>query len=204
MINRIVIAFLALMLTVSTWIAIEHPVSNRTVVTNFDSSALPTYKEIDLVQPEIISEAIERNRQLHCLALNIYYESRGEPLVGQYAVALVTINRVKSPRFPDDICAVIEQKRNGVCQFSWVCQQVRPITPKVFAGVMRVAKTVFVRYYEQRKMNDIVHGSTHYHADYVEPYWAKTFTMETKIGRHLFYRESKKSGIIDLSSWRIW
>ena len=56
-----------------------------------------------------------RAAELRCLAENVYYESRGEPLVGQYAVAEVTMNRVASPEFPDSVCAVVRAKG----AFSW-------------------------------------------------------------------------------------
>lgn len=54
-------------------------------------------------------------KQLNCLAQNIYHEARGEPLSGQLAVAFVTLNRTEDDRFPDSICGVVYQRG----QFSW-------------------------------------------------------------------------------------
>jgi spore germination cell wall hydrolase CwlJ-like protein len=71
-------------------------------------------------EPELNPEWVQ------CLAENIYYESRGEPILGQIAVAAVTINRFNDPRFPNDICEVIHQRVNRRCQFSWVCMRLRP------------------------------------------------------------------------------
>ena len=63
-----------------------------------------------------------RDAALQCLALNVYWEARSEPMQGQLAVAAVTLNRVNDPRFPDDICDVVRQGgevRKHRCQFSW-------------------------------------------------------------------------------------
>jgi hypothetical protein len=58
---------------------------------------------------------------LLCMSLNLYFEARGEEVQGQIAVAEVTLNRVASPAFPDDICGVILQENEDGCQFSWWC-----------------------------------------------------------------------------------
>ena len=58
---------------------------------------------------------------LMCLALNIYFEARSEPIQGQIAIAEVTLNRVASANFPNDVCSVVLQDNNSGCQFSWWC-----------------------------------------------------------------------------------
>jgi N-acetylmuramoyl-L-alanine amidase len=58
---------------------------------------------------------------LMCLALNIYFEARSEPIQGQIAIAEVTLNRVASPNFPNDVCSVVLQDNSAGCQFSWWC-----------------------------------------------------------------------------------
>ena len=62
--------------------------------------------------------------ELDCLALNIYWEARSEPRLGQIAVAAVTLNRVADPGFPDTVCSVVrqgEERGRNLCQFSWHC-----------------------------------------------------------------------------------
>ena len=56
-----------------------------------------------------------------CLALNIYFEARSEPIQGQIAVAEVTLNRVASEKHPDTICGVVKQSNKNGCAFSWYC-----------------------------------------------------------------------------------
>jgi N-acetylmuramoyl-L-alanine amidase len=81
---------------------------------------IPTIEIIENNTPELNPVWVE------CLAKNIYYESRGEPVRGQIAVAAVTLNRLNDPRFPDDVCEVIYQRVNRRCQFSWVCMRLSP------------------------------------------------------------------------------
>lgn len=56
-----------------------------------------------------------------CLRTAIYFESRGETLRGQFAVAEVILNRVDSPDYPKTICGVVQQGGSGGCQFSYAC-----------------------------------------------------------------------------------
>jgi spore germination cell wall hydrolase CwlJ-like protein len=131
-----------------------------------------------------------------CLALNIYFEARDQPIDGQVAVTQVAINRVNDPRFPDSHCEVIKEGpvRNGLpiigrCQFSWYCDGLRD-TPKnqdAYRWAVVVAIGVLDKKYE-----DLVNGATHYHADYVSPSWSTEKTVVVKIGDHIFYRWEKK------------
>jgi hypothetical protein len=66
----------------------------------------------------------ETQKQVDCLADNIYHEAGFEPNDGKVAVALVTLNRMQDPRFPKDICGVVKQRTASVCQFSWFCHKV--------------------------------------------------------------------------------
>tara|TARA_R110000744_G_scaffold24139_5_gene60744 strand:- start:176 stop:568 length:393 start_codon:yes stop_codon:yes gene_type:complete len=122
-----------------------------------------------------------------CLALNIYHEARSEPMVGQYAVAHVVLNRVQSDRFPDSVCAVVYQGYNkgmNRCQFSWFCdgQSDRPREQVAWARALLVADDVM-----QGDIPDPTSGSTHYHANYVKPYWAKYLKYNVTYGSHRFY-----------------
>ena len=119
-------------------------------------------------------------RSLDCLARNVYYEARGESLVGQYAVAEVTMNRMVSRFYPKTVCEVVYQRR----AFSWTGMwDLEPPAGPAWQRAIRVAEDV---YYQRRPatMQDV----THFHANYVEPYWSKERQQVARIGKHIFYR----------------
>lgn len=127
--------------------------------------------------------------QIECLAENIYFESGHEPVNGRVGVALVTMNRVQDPRYPNNICSVVKERKAQVCQFSWYCEpgkQVRNLT--AYKEAERIAIYVYVNY---ENLRDLTHGALFYHADYVDirkigvPDLVKT----VQIGRHIFYKE---------------
>ena len=145
----------------------------------------------------------ELNEELECLALNIYHEARSESLAGQYAVADVTVNRVRDRRYPATICGVVKQAvlsqwgtergleipRRNMCQFSWFCDGKPDIIKNqyVYNQLYELSKSIIDSNF--KNLMDITDGALWYHADYVHPKWAKSFKKTTKIGRHIFYRE---------------
>ena len=130
---------------------------------------------------------------LLCLALNVYFEARGEPtLLSMAAPAHVVLNRVKDDRYPNDICSVVKQAKTwrgnpvrNQCQFSWYCDGLsdRPLNKPAFEFSMLIARLVM-----EGRIEDVTSGATHYHADYVQPDWKIYKTFTAKIGSHLFYR----------------
>nr|WP_256478373.1 cell wall hydrolase [Notoacmeibacter sp. MSK16QG-6] len=126
--------------------------------------------------------------QQRCLAIGIYFEARGEPQEGQAAVAQVILNRVKNPTFPDTICGVVYQNKNwrNRCQFSFACdgKRDRVRSSKSWTMAQSVARKVT---YGEIWLPQ-VGSSTHYHATYVKPRWARHMDRLQKIGRHIFYR----------------
>ncbi len=124
-------------------------------------------------------------REIRCLAMNIYHEARGEPGMGKYAVAQVTLNRVASPNYPNDVCRVVHQRAKETAQFSWTLDDITdiPKESKAWLDSIRVAKEV----YKQEKTAD-VGDALYYHADYVKPRWASRKVKVAKIGRHIFYK----------------
>jgi len=125
---------------------------------------------------------------LMCMALNIYHESRSEEMRGQVAVANVTLNRVASNKWPDDVCSVVKQgytKGKNNCQFSWFCdgKSDTPTDTVAWARSVLVANDVMLGY-----IPDITEGATHYHARYVKPYWSKSLTATVSFGSHIFYK----------------
>ena len=130
-----------------------------------------------------------RERQLGCLAKNIYYEAGGEPFEGKIAVAQVTMNRVASSQFPSDVCKVIYQKNifyeRVVCQFSWVCDRevvFKPTNRSNYNESMIAAQKVLLEDYRLPSLT----SALYYHADYVNPGWKKE--KVAKIGHHIFYK----------------
>ncbi len=118
----------------------------------------------------------------HCLALAIYYEARNQPLEGQHAVAEVILNRVDSKHYPDNVCDVVWQHK----QFSFTHDGL-PERPQhhSWGDIQQLAKEVL----SEGSVPLLGLLSTHYHADYVQPYWTTSMEQETSIGNHIFYME---------------
>lgn len=140
--------------------------------------------------PQVVTLA-QREKELDCLAKNIYYEAGIEPFEGKVAVAQVTINRARSGKFPSDICAVVYERNmvynNLICQFSWYCDskaKVRPIHAATYKESEAVAKKVLL---EGFRLDIIKEDTLYYHADYVNPRWKKQ--RVAKIGKHIFYKD---------------
>ena len=130
------------------------------------------------------------NRDLTCLALNVYYEARGEPEKGKLAVAKVTLNRVRSKRFPNTICeAVYEQRwdkrrRRYVGAFAWTeFDTLPPPKSKQWKKAWKAAEDVYLNPESVQ-----LKGALFYHATRIKPRWAKQKKRIKKIGRHIFYR----------------
>jgi spore germination cell wall hydrolase CwlJ-like protein len=147
---------------------------------------------LDLDNPTVIT-AKERERQLDCLALNIYREAGNEPFEGKVGVAQVTLNRADHVQFPKDVCGVVYQKNKFVekvvCQFSWYCDSThrnRPINQASYTESYVVAQKVLLEGFRLPSLNDALY----YHADYVSPNWK--LERITKIGRHIFYKPYEK------------
>jgi hypothetical protein len=142
--------------------------------------AKPNYAE--LIKPDNFS------REQRCLAEAVYFEARSEPEEGQAAVAQVVLNRVKSGLYPSSICGVVYQNRHRhlACQFTFACEgkSLRVTDDESWQSASRVAKAVL----EGKTYLADVGASTHYHADYVRPRWAKRLKKMDVIGRHIFYK----------------
>lgn len=141
----------------------------------------------------------------HCLALNMYHESKWEPIKGKIAVSYVVMNRVRSDMFPDSVCDVIFQgpritswKNKNVqipvknmCQFSWYCdgKSDEPKDVAKYEECFKIATKVLSEYGTDKE-NDPTNGSLWYHADYVDPDWNDIYYKEATIGRHIFYSKN--------------
>jgi len=129
-----------------------------------------------------------------CLALNIYFESRNQPIEGQVAVSQVVLERVKSDKYPSTVCEVVFQGPTyswsvnypikDRCQFSWYCDGLsdKPRDRTAWLNSLEVAEKVYYG------LTDTVKGATHYHSVKVDPWWAKYKVKVKQIGDHIFYK----------------
>lgn len=138
-------------------------------------------------------------KQEYCMALNIYYETRGSSLADSFAVADVVLNRVEDTRYPDTVCDVVYQgvkhadgrmKRNA-CQFSWYCdgKADNPQNQEIWKRAQSIAWAIL----KWDQFRGISEGATHYHAHYVNPRWNRSkkgfsITNLGRIGAHIYYR----------------
>lgn len=129
----------------------------------------------------------DRRRALQCLAEAVYYEAAREPGLGQEAVAQVVLNRVRHPAYPKSVCGVVYQgsARATGCQFTFTCDGSLRWAPEpaLWRQAQRVAERALNGHVARH-----VGSATHYHADYVAPYWAPTLVKMTQVGAHIFYR----------------
>lgn len=130
-----------------------------------------------------------REKQLTCLARNIYYEAGNQPFEGKVAVAQVTINRANHGAFPSDICQVVYQKNKVydkiLCQFSWYCDRstgAQPVNKAMYTESMMVAKKVLLEGFRLPALEKALY----FHADHINPGWKRE--KIAKIGQHIFYR----------------
>lgn len=139
------------------------------------------------------ASAEDRRRAQRCLTQAIYYEAGLEPTAGQEAVAQVVLNRVRDPNYPNSVCGVVFQGAERVtgCQFSFTCDGALSMGPVKWAWdrARAVAERALSGYVAER-----VGTATHYHADYVHPWWAPTVAKIDQIGAHIFYRWKGVSG----------
>ncbi len=131
--------------------------------------------------------ALHQARALDCLAAAIYYEARYESLDGQRAVAQVVLNRVRHPAYPSSVCGVVFQGSNRTtgCQFTFTCDgaMARPPEPQDWARTRKIAEAALSGHVMKE-----VGNATHYHANYVAPYWSPSLMKVATVGAHIFYR----------------
>ena len=138
------------------------------------------------------------DKQLVCLAEAIYFESRGEPFIGQLAVGQVILQRVASPSFPDDVCSVVHQGKyhssghpvKHKCEFSYWCDgKIEEIDDPVAYHESISAASLLSEVVELVS----VIKALHYHAIFVRPFWSETYKKLTQIGKHIFYSRERSN-----------
>ncbi len=159
------------------------------LVQNITVTKMAKLKEAQLLSSPDVVTIKTRERQLECLAMNIYREAGHENFEGKVAVAQVTMNRASHPAFPKDVCGVVYQKSvimdKVVCQFSWYCEtapRARPINNAAYNESMAVAKKVLLEGFRL----DVMKEALYYHANYVNPRWP--LEKIGSIGNHIFYK----------------
>ncbi|MGY8662755.1 cell wall hydrolase [Bradyrhizobium sp. UFLA05-109] len=129
-----------------------------------------------------------RAKSEKCLAEAVYFESRGEAVRGQMAVAQVVMNRVFSGKYPDTVCGVVYQNkyRHFACQFTFACDNNPDVIrePDMWERAKKIAKATL----DGQIWLPEVGKSTHYHAYWVRPSWVAEMKKMYKFGVHTFYR----------------
>jgi len=181
----------------------EQPIKNKEVPEIQTPAILERPMDVREDTSEIVVSRISPEvEELDCLALNIYFESRGDSYAGRVSVADVVLNRVDSQYYPNTICEVVKQtvyskwwKDRGkyvparnMCQFSWYCDGMddTPKDPHAWEDAQSIAKNILT----DAGYRGITEGSTHYHTLSVEPDWINDRGMRFigVIGAHKFYR----------------
>jgi spore germination cell wall hydrolase CwlJ-like protein len=154
------------------------------------NASIPVSKEANpAARPFALRAAgdLDRTRSLDCLTAAVYYEAAIETSEGQRAVAQVVLNRVRHAAFPKTVCGVVFQgsERSTGCQFTFTCDGSLMRRPSA-AGWDRardVAKAAL-----GGKVYKPVGYATHYHTNWVVPYWSSSLTKLANVGTHIFYR----------------
>ncbi|MGI9391934.1 MAG: cell wall hydrolase, partial [Parvibaculales bacterium] len=135
----------------------------------------------------------------NCLAQAIYFEARSEPYEGWIAVGEVVLNRARSPRYPAHICQVVFQgeENRHQCQFSFACdgRSDRARNKYLWKKAYQLAGILLTT----PMRTPLTNTATHYHAEYVEPFWSGDFRKIQKIGKHIFYADSLNRVIMPLA-----
>lgn len=132
-------------------------------------------------------------KELICLAKNVYFEAGAEPLDGKKAVAQVTMNRVKQGGFPKTVCGVVKQRTKSVelqktiCQFSWVCEGTKKVlvNSPAWGDSVEVAKLALT---EKKVYDKFSSNVLFFHAKHLETDWNEHYKKVKVIGNHVFYR----------------
>lgn len=138
-------------------------------------------------EEDLLLDPLARRAALDCLTAAVYYEADSEAVVGQRAVAQVVLNRVRHPAFPANVCEVVYQgsERKTGCQFTFTCDGslARKPNPTGWSRARQIAADAL-----DGSVEASVGMATHYHTNWVVPYWAESLDKIAVVGAHLFYR----------------
>jgi len=188
---------------------VETETENSPLIVAVTDETVPTFVSEEVVQPlpeenqpaasdertdnapkasslrDLVSQTDTSNqlsREMECLAGTVYFESRGEPLHGQLAVAQVVINRSESSQFPSSYCGVVYQR----AQFSFVKGGRMPNIRRGSAAWNRAKAIANIAHEAQWESE--AQDSLYFHATYVKPRWSYRKAKRASINTHIFYR----------------
>lgn len=168
-----------------------HVVNDR--ISNVEEQVTAIRSDIrDIKQAVLESNPINikyNKNDAECLARNIYYEAGVEDMTGKIAVGNITVNRVKTKYWGNNICKVVYSK----AQFSWTKEKKRAwltLKGKTWEDSKLAAQAVLSGI-KVKQLN----SALFYHADYVSPYWCDKSKKAIKIGQHIFYNQAKGTTI---------
>ena len=170
-----------------------HTFDSNSRISNVEDQVAEIREEVEEIKQVVLAHNpihIKYNQKdVECLARNIYWEAGVEDMTGKIAVGNITVNRVKARYWGSHICDVVYSKD----QFSWTKEKRRAwisLKGKAWADSKAAAEAVLNGL--QVKQLD---KALYYHADYVKPQWRDTGKRVTKIGRHIFYTQAKGTNI---------
>ena len=169
-----------------TTLTVEQPLTGRQEALRINASLPYSQAPLEAARPFVLNAGPDHAAALECLTAAVYYEAGFEPDAGQRAVAQVVLNRLRHPAFPKTVCGVVYQGApEPGCQFSFACDGSASRAPA--AGAWRRARSVAAEALRGNVMAE-VGQATHYHTDWVAPYWAPRLAKVKQIGAHIFYR----------------
>ncbi len=171
-------------------VAYNVTIDNR--ISNVESKITSIHEDIQDIKTVIVEQSATpvkyTPKEFDCMARNIYYEAGVEPHVGKVAVAQVTLNRVKSGYWGNNICKVVYAKD----QFSWTRDKKRAWLAnkgRAWEESKQVASQVLSYGMRVKPLKKALF----YHADYVSPNWKDSSKRIVKVGQHIFYTQAKGS-----------
>ena len=167
-----------------------------------DSSSMLTAEQAILSQPKVAparpfqftGSAVDRARAAECLAAAAWYEA-GDDRIGQSAVIQTVVNRVNHAAFPNSFCGTVFEGSHLAtgCQFTFTCDgSLKKRSPSQAARQRALALSIKAL---SGTVDPSIGNATHYHADYVSPWWSPKLEKVASIGNHIFYRWHHSRGI---------
>ena len=145
-----------------------------------------------LLREAELDRKLEQEKQYECMVTNLWFEARGQPLIGMYAVAWVVKNRIENKNFPNTICSVITSRSSSSCAFSWYCDG-KSDQPVLRNKMDRVAMQKIMKIAKEFStgtvtLPDITEGALYFHAIKVDPNWSTVYNQTVVINNHRYYR----------------
>lgn len=146
----------------------------------------PNATESPIQGPSMPETQLKLNTaDVQCLSENIYFEARGEPNAGKYAIGHVVLNRIEHPAWPKTVCGVVKQKTGKICQFSWTCRKSKIVDSDAWNESKQIAIKLLKK--DRKKLYDLTNGATYFHSVGLKLKW-KNLQHTATIGNHIFFK----------------